>query len=128
MHFFLEHIPAGISLQQLYHFAQLVNSKRFQAYDYRDEWMNQQMYGKDYPPDYNLSCITAHINLFSSPWDMYTLDEDLNMLRSKLQNVRLDYTVTIEKFGHSDFVYSSNIREVIYDKLLSAMKEANNNL
>ncbi|XP_031639226.1 lipase 3-like [Contarinia nasturtii] len=121
----VEHAPGGISTQQLFHYGQLVLNKRFQPYDYRDDWMNTQIYGSSPPPEYDLTRITVPINLFSSHADDKTPVEDVNKLRSELRNVKLDHIVTVPHFGHTDFVYSRNARTAVYDKLISVMNDAN---
>ncbi|XP_031639999.1 lipase 3-like, partial [Contarinia nasturtii] len=121
----VEHAPAGISSQQLFHYGQLVNNKRFQPYDYRDDWMNRQIYGSSPPSEYDLTRITVPINLFSSHADDKTPLEDVNKLRSQLRSVKLDHIVTVPHFGHTDFAYSRNVRTAVYDKLLTVMNNAN---
>ena len=65
-----ENIPAGISWRQFSHYGQLVQSGRFQMFDYRKLTSNYEVYKKPYPPDYKLS----HVNV---PTYFYYGTEDI---------------------------------------------------
>lgn len=56
-----KYVVDNVSVKQLVHFSQLVQSGKFQKYDY--ESSNKNFYGISHPPEYNLSKITAPISI-----------------------------------------------------------------
>mmetsp|Transcript_15439 Transcript_15439/g.26120 ORF Transcript_15439/g.26120 Transcript_15439/m.26120 type:complete len:133 (+) Transcript_15439:1057-1455(+) len=52
------HFPAGASVQSFVHFAQIINSKNMQLYDWGSTSLNTEKYGRSTPPPVDLSKIT----------------------------------------------------------------------
>ena len=65
---YVAHTPAGTSVQNLAHFAQLINSKHFQKFDF-GAIENMVKYGQITPPKYDLSRITAPVSIYVGPND-----------------------------------------------------------
>ncbi|KAL5287226.1 hypothetical protein ACFFRR_008258 [Megaselia abdita] len=59
-----ETTPAGISRKQFQHFGQLINSGKFQKFDYKSKEENYRRYGRKSPPEYNLRNIRVPVNLY----------------------------------------------------------------
>lgn len=85
------------------------------------------MYGTDTPPEYNLTKVTAPINLFHSIDDDTAVYKNVIQLQSELPNVKLRYVIQVPDFGHVDFAYSRYARQGLNDKLISTMNDANQN-
>lgn len=47
---------------------------------------------------------------------------DVAQLRSELPNVSLDYLVPYPKWAHMDFVWGTEAKKYVYDKLMDVMK------
>jgi len=62
---YVSHDPAGTSVQNMVHFAQMVRDDQFQMYDYGSASANQQHYGQPTPPNYNLGNVQVPTALFS---------------------------------------------------------------
>lgn len=120
----LGHTPAGASVQQYVHYAQNVRSKRFQKYDFELPFKNYKVYGSRTPPLYNLANIRAPIVFFYAALDTATNHADVEDLYKQLPNVKAKYLVQDADFTHVDFVYGMYVRNLIYEKLVQVMKEA----
>ena len=117
--------PSGASVKQFLHYCQLIRSGGFRQFDYDNEEMNQEAYGRDTPPEYNLTRVTAPINLFHSMDDDTAIPENVIQLQSDLPNVKLRYVVPVPDFGHVDFLYSRYVRKGLNDQLIKTVNEAN---
>jgi len=119
----IHHTPAGASTNTLLHYAQEINSKRFCAFDYGDD--NQNIYGQDTPPDYDLSKVTAPIALYWGDNDWLAQQTDILRLITKLPNIvnGFGYEVPYEKWNHLDFIYGIDANIYVYDELLKVMQE-----
>lgn len=64
----MENIPAGASWKQLIHYGQMINSGKFQMYDYRNSGgstnKNLKLYGTEQPPEYQLSRVRVPTALY----------------------------------------------------------------
>lgn len=54
---FIAHDPAGTSLQNMFHLKQIVDSGRFQAYDFGSFALNTAHYGQPTPPIWKLGIL-----------------------------------------------------------------------
>lgn len=77
------------------------------------------MYGRSTPPLYNLTAITAPVNLYYSKGDDTATLEDAIDLRNQLPHIRSSYLVPIDDFSHIDFGFSYLAKQFVYDKLIS---------
>ncbi|CAG9840549.1 unnamed protein product [Diabrotica balteata] len=73
---FFSVMPSPISMRILAHFGQLIETTRFQKFDYRDDQINLEKYGSLKPPDYNISQISLPIQLFTGTYDFSSSDKD----------------------------------------------------
>lgn len=101
----------------------MIRNGDFNQFDYRDKKKNREVYGRDTPPPYNLSRITAPINLYYSKNDDTAIMENAVKLRYQLPNVKTSYMVPIADFGHVDFIFSRYVKNVLYDNLIEKMKK-----
>lgn len=62
MQFLTKAIADSISMKQLIHFAQIVESDRFQQFDYGKS--NKKHYGTSKPPEYDLAATTVPVTIF----------------------------------------------------------------
>lgn len=121
----LAYTPAGSSLGQTFHYAQMILNGDFSQFDYRDKKKNQEVYGRDTPPPYNLTKITAPVHLYFSKNDDTAIIENAFKLGNQLPNVKSSYIIPINDFGHVDFTYSRYVKKVLYDNLISKLNKAN---
>ncbi|XP_039481634.1 lipase 3-like [Drosophila santomea] len=82
----LETTPAGISRGQLQHFGQLINSGKFQQYDYRSPRLNTLRYGQATPPSYQLANVRLQLQIFHGSRDALSSLADVQRLARELRN------------------------------------------
>jgi lysosomal acid lipase/cholesteryl ester hydrolase len=119
-----DHCPAGCSTKQLIHFGQLANNgEKFTQFDYgkRD---NLQKYGIDSPPEYDLSKITTPIMLHYAQNDWLAGVQDVEKLHQSLRSSNAQkFEVTFAYFNHLDFMWAIDAKKLVYDRMIQAMQE-----
>lgn len=73
--------------------------------DYENRRINRQKYGQDKPPAYDLSKVTATINLYYSEDDDLITIDSVRKLQPHLRNLKSNYSVPVAGFNHVDFTY-----------------------
>ncbi|XP_026805905.1 gastric triacylglycerol lipase-like [Rhopalosiphum maidis] len=116
----LTDFPQPVSKKMLFHWVQLMSSKRFCKYDYGVNG-NMQHYNTKSPPDYNLSKVTTAVYILHSKDDNLSAIKDVNWLADKLPNVKDIYYIDNIKFGHLSFVMHANIDRLINNKIKNAL-------
>ncbi|KAJ8967858.1 hypothetical protein NQ317_017625, partial [Molorchus minor] len=114
--------PSDASTKQFIHYFQLIKSGRFRQFDYGHR-KNIKIYGKKHPPDYNISTITAPIALYYGKNDRYVDIGDVKHTIQILSNVVHDYLIPYEHFNHGDFLFASDVKPLLYDKIFRVMEQ-----
>lgn len=112
--------PAGGSVKQFAHVAQIVKSKRFAKYDYGAD-DNYKLYGSAKPPSYNLKNIRVPVALHCGSKDGIVAVKDVDLLAENLDSVVEVHE--IEGYNHLDFLYSFDSTEVLYAPMLRTFNE-----
>ena len=120
------HAPAGSAKDQLVHYSQEVPSGHFRQFDH-GLVDNYRKYGRMTPPDYNLDNVQAKVALHYASDDWLASPQDVEKLGSKLPNVVGMFHVPHTRFNHVDFVWGTNVRTIVYDKILRLMRLAEAN-
>lgn len=115
----------GGSLRQCFHYLQMIRNGEFNLFDYDDKKTNMRMYGRETPPAYDLTQITAPASLYYSKDDDTATMQNVIRLRSQLPNLKSSYRVPMDGFSHVDFAFSPHVRIEINNKLISNIDEAN---
>jgi len=100
---YLAHTPAGTSVKNFNHFAQLINSERFQKYDY-GAYGNFKRYKSTVPPEYDLSKTYVPTFVMSGVRDTLCPPEDVSWTVGQLPNVVKH--VVIRDYNHLDFMWA----------------------
>lgn len=116
---YITHTPAGTSVKNLAHFAQMVISKKFQAYDYGSASENMKHYNQTDAPQFDLSRVNVPVGLYWAPNDWLADPADVELLRNGLPNV-VDY-YSVKDWDHLDFVWAIDAKQAIYDRMLALM-------
>ncbi|CAD6994162.1 unnamed protein product [Ceratitis capitata] len=116
----IETHPGGSSSNQGIHYLQLSKSHKFRQFDYGTK-KNRQIYNQDTPPDYDLSKITARTYSYSSANDALCGPQDVDTLVGNMLLVE-DYRVPDPSWNHMDFIVANDMREVINDRIVKAVK------
>ncbi|VDN24162.1 unnamed protein product [Gongylonema pulchrum] len=77
---YMSHLPAGTSMANVLHWAQMVNSKMTQMYDYGSTSKNMKHYNSSSPPLYNLSRVNAPVYLYWSDKDWLADKQDIKVI------------------------------------------------
>jgi len=109
----LGHTPAGASTKSLIHYAQGINSHEFRRYDF-GKAENQEIYGQDTPPVYDVTKITAPVAFYWGSNDWLTGQADIYKLAEKLPNLVKISRVNHDKWNHLDFLWAIDIVPYLY--------------
>ncbi|KAI6229118.1 AB hydrolase-1 domain-containing protein [Aphelenchoides fujianensis] len=115
--------PAGTSLKNMLHWTQLVNSGRFQTFDYGDPATNFVHYGQTTPVAFNLRKIRVPVHLFLSDFDWLSTREDVEEFL--LPNLRktLAEVVRLPRFSHLDYIWGLTSGREIYAPIIESIKQ-----
>ncbi|XP_060080217.1 gastric triacylglycerol lipase-like [Ylistrum balloti] len=116
---YINHSPAGTSMQDMIHFSQMIRSKEFKKYDYGSVSANKKHYGQDTPPAYNVTKVTTPVVLYWAEKDWLAVPQDVKILQSKLPNVRGIYE--IKDWNHLDFIWAVNAYKVLYKDIIKLL-------
>lgn len=117
---YLANEPCGSSVRSVHHFSQITKSNHFQRYDW-GRIKNLAIYGKPWPPQYDLSRITAPVALYWDDGDVLATPRDVENLAGSLPNVVLNYKVPVPGFTRADFGWSIRAKDHLYKKMLEMM-------
>lgn len=106
------HTPAGTSVRNMVHFAQMYISKKFQMYDYGSSEENKKHYGQPTPPRYNASDMTVPVALYWAQNDWLADPTDVKALLPLLPNKL--YNKYIKNWDHLDFIWGMDAAKIVY--------------
>ncbi|VDK71573.1 unnamed protein product [Litomosoides sigmodontis] len=120
---YMSHVPAGTSMANVLHWAQLVNSHRTQMYDYGSESKNFKRYNQKTPPLYDLSLVNAPVYLYWSDQDWLANKRDIqDGLIAKIPAKYLVQSNELEKFNHFDFIWGTHAAHQIYKPIIEIIR------
>ena len=122
---YYSHTPAGTSVQNMLHFAQLIqNEGTFSKYDY-GFLKNFYKYGSSSPPAYQLKNVKVPVVLISGSKDTLADPKDVAWLKTQLPHV-LKFK-QIKGYNHLDFIWGMSAREKVYKHLIAIIKKYEKN-
>lgn len=117
---YISHTPAGTSVQNMIHFAQMVKSNKFQMYDYGSPAENNRHYKQPTPPLYDISAVNVSTSVYWGGKDLLADPTDVEeSILGKMHSVK-DY-VFVEQFDHLDFIWAMNANLLVYQHVLKKM-------
>lgn len=115
------HFPAGGSVKQFSHVAQLTRSRRFAQFDYgRVE--NLQRYGASKPPNYDLEGCRVPLTLHYGTLDGIAGVRDVEFLATNHLKSVVELN-EIQGYNHLDFLYSEASTEGLYGPMIRTFDE-----
>lgn len=124
----LGHTPAGASIFQLMHYAQLINNKNyFRHFDYGIVG-NLKNYKQISPPQYDLSLVTTPTIFYYTYNDWLAHVKDVDRAYSELKNPVARIRIPLKDFNHLDFLWGTDARSLLYEKILSFLSRYEKNL
>lgn len=133
---YLTYTPAGTSVQNMVHWAQGVRRKveddpKFAKYDYGSVCVdpfgsarpcNQDMYGTEEPPVYDLKDIKTPIAIFSGGEDLLSDSRDIDALTNALPREYIAEVLIEQSYEHLDFVWGMDAHVLIYPSVMRLLK------
>lgn len=113
--------PDVTSTKNIVHFMQLITTGKFQMYDYGSPLENLAHYKQFQPPLYDVSKVRTPVALYWADNDWLADPVDVKFLRNTLPNIVDDYDTS--DWNHYDFVWATNTKEYLYDRMLQLMKK-----
>ncbi|XP_017859946.1 PREDICTED: lipase 3 [Drosophila arizonae] len=113
--------PAGISTNQGIHFIQSYVSNEFRRYDWGPT-KNKATYGTQVPPSYDITKITSQVHLYVGLADESANVKDVARLPALLPNMKELYEIPDETWGHLDFIFARQVKQVINDRVIASSK------
>jgi len=109
---YLTHSPAGTSTRTMLNIGQMINSGKFQAFDFRDKKKNQEKYGQDTPKEYDLSKITTPVSVFYGGQDWLAPAQDIQATLPKLKSIVGN--TFLKDYNHFDFLWGMRAAAQVY--------------
>ncbi|EDV27058.1 uncharacterized protein TRIADDRAFT_54597 [Trichoplax adhaerens] len=109
---YLSHTPAGTSVRNMLHFAQMYLSKKFQMFDFGNKHENKLHYDQTTPPIYHVNKMHVPTAVFSGGHDFLADPTDVKSLLSKIPN--LVFNRTLSDYEHLDFIWGLNSATKVY--------------
>lgn len=102
------------------HFGNLVNSGRFQYYDYKQR--NMAVYQSRTAPEYPLDRIQGmNFHMYYGTTDTVMAKRDVYQLVDRLKGRNSISVTEIPNFNHLDYIFASNVTEILYRPVFRAM-------
>ncbi|NXD13452.1 LICH hydrolase, partial [Nothocercus nigrocapillus] len=117
---YVAHSPAGTSVQNLFHWHQLIHANRFQAYDYGTK-ENMKKYNQSTPPAYEIEKISTPIALWSGGRDKFADPKDMARLLPRIK--KLIYYDNFPDWGHLDFIWGLDAAKKMYWKITELIRK-----
>lgn len=108
------HIPEGTSILNVLHYAQMVDSGRFESFDFGPEG-NLRRYGSTRNPRYPIENIRSpDIAFVTARTDLLATEKNIALTKSALRVPLLDeFEVPEIIWGHGDYMYASGAGRVV---------------
>ncbi|XP_048769439.1 gastric triacylglycerol lipase-like [Ostrea edulis] len=114
---YISHAPAGTSMQDMVHFAQMSRSGLFQAYDWGSPDKNRIHYHQATPPVYNVSTMTTPTVLYWAKNDWLADPKDVANLQQKIVNLKGSFE--LKSWNHLDFIWGVDAATLVYKPIIN---------
>ncbi|KAL1509162.1 hypothetical protein ABEB36_003944 [Hypothenemus hampei] len=121
---FLSNTPSGVSVKEVEHLIQGINSGSFRQYDYGNALSNIARYGTSEPPQYDLNKLTVPLAIYYAKNDFLASTKDVERFISTLTQDTVDrYLIDYELFNHLDFITAKDVKKILYDRIVEVLKK-----
>ncbi|ESO93372.1 hypothetical protein LOTGIDRAFT_161944 [Lottia gigantea] len=119
---YLNHTPAGSSVQDIIHFLQGYRTGLFKMYNYGSVDENLKHYNQSDPPIYDVSNIKeTPIVVIYGDEDWLADLQDVNALLPKLKTLQSKHEIA--SYDHLDFIWGENAALKVYNIIIDIIKE-----
>ncbi|NWX92944.1 LICH hydrolase, partial [Nothoprocta ornata] len=112
------HFPDGTSVKNMMHWAQVIKSGSFRAFDYGSG--NQAIYHQETPPSYKIEEMSVPTAVWSGGEDWTADWRDVSFLLPRIANVV--YYRNITDWNHWDFIWGMDAPKHLYSKVIELME------
>lgn len=116
---YTNHAPAGTSVKNLVHYAQSVENRKHQMYDYGKH--NMKKYNKTTAPEYDISKVQVPVALYWAKQDWLADPTDVEYIRKKIPNIVDDFDCV--DYNHLDFLWAVNANKILYERMMKLIKK-----
>jgi hypothetical protein len=123
MDVYISHTPAGTSVMNMAHWAQMVRQNRFGKYDFGAAG-NMKKYNQSTPPSYDLANIKLPVALFTGGNDLLADPMDVEKLESIMgPNSNIVFNQKLDDYEHLDFVWGLDAHTALYPNVVNVLKK-----
>jgi len=122
MPIYLAQTPAGTSVKNMAHWAQLIKHDRFAMWDFGSKEDNMRHYGEEGPPGYKLSDLTVPTALYTGGLDILSNPRDVQKLIYELPTTTLIHHKVIDSYAHLDFSWGQEAARLLYPDVIAQLK------
>lgn len=99
---YINHAPAGTSVQDIVHFAQMYDTKTCSRFDYGSALSNLFHYGQLKPPMYDIRSVSTPVSLFSAGKD-WLADPEVSSISTLMSDVTYGFFITEDSLDRELF-------------------------
>jgi pimeloyl-ACP methyl ester carboxylesterase len=120
---FAAYFPFGTSFKDMDHFAQAVHTNNFRKYDWGSAEVNREHYGRDEPPNYDLTKFAVPTALFMGAKDALADTDDIAALQRIVPDSMLVFQRFYEEFSHITWMLGKKEAEYFIDDILNVLNK-----
>ncbi|KAF2889105.1 hypothetical protein ILUMI_17068, partial [Ignelater luminosus] len=116
----LQHNKDATSVKTITHYSQLIKTGNFQYFDYGPK-INQELYGSQYPPQYDLTKMKVPNYFISAPNDFVSTTENAERIWKMLPDRAKPYDIYVIKddsFNHVSFFTGKDVLSLVYEPVI----------
>ena len=118
---YISHTPAGTSVKNVIHWAQMKKAKKLQMFDFGSKKENMEHYGTPYPPEYNITGLKVPTVLVTGDNDYLADPTDELWLIQQIRQSVVKF-IDLDNFNHMDFLWSMKAPTRVYYPVIDIMK------
>ena len=123
LQFVTRYDPGGTSVNNLIHWAQMVQSGVFEMHDYGTQ-INEEFYHQPTPPHYNISAMEGPpVALFFGGVDALVSTADAEILVSQIPPHLIVHQQTIPSYNHMELVWGLDAHQLVYESVVQLVKK-----
>uniref|UniRef100_A0A0B6ZV31 Lipase n=1 Tax=Arion vulgaris TaxID=1028688 RepID=A0A0B6ZV31_9EUPU len=115
---YVAHNPSSTSVRDILHWAQGINSKKFQKFDFGSAAENMKHYNQTTPPEYDPKKVKVPVTILRGGHDWLADPKDVAWLIPQL-NVTSD--TLVDSYEHLDFIWADDAPKLIYNNILKVI-------